>query len=45
MRGPGPKWLERHGAVGGRILFATGAIGSKSTAAKLELPKITTGVK
>jgi hypothetical protein len=92
MRGPGPKWLERHGtssskqgtnvqakrliaphgqpweifmadnsggigvmgvivgaliviAVGGGILYATGTIGSKSTTVKLELPKITTGVK
>ena len=31
--------------VGGAILFATGTIGSKSTTVKLELPKITTGVK
>ncbi len=31
--------------VGGPILFATGTIGSKSTTVKLELPKITTGVK
>jgi hypothetical protein len=31
--------------VGGAILFATGTIGSKSTTVKLELPKVTTGVK
>jgi len=31
--------------VGGGILFATGTIGSKSNTVKLELPKVTTGVK
>jgi len=31
--------------VGGGILFATGTIGSKSSTVKLELPKVTTGVK
>jgi len=31
--------------VGGGLLFATGTIGSKSSTVKLELPKITTGVK
>ena len=31
--------------VGGRILFATGTIGSKSSTVKIELPKITTGGK
>ena len=28
--------------VGGGILFATGTLGSKSSTAKLELPKVTT---
>jgi len=31
--------------VGGGILFATGTIGSKTSTVKLELPKVTTGVK
>ena len=31
--------------VGGRLLFATGTIGSKSSTGKLELPKVTTVVK
>jgi hypothetical protein len=31
--------------VGGGLLFATGTIGSKSSTVKIELPKVTTGVK
>ena len=31
--------------VGGGILLATGTIGSKTSTVKLELPKVTTGVK
>ena len=31
--------------VGAGLLFATGTIGPKSSTVKLELPKITTGVK
>ena len=31
--------------VGGRILFATGTIGSKSSTVTIELPKVTTGGK
>jgi hypothetical protein len=31
--------------VGGGILFATGTIGSKTSTVKVELPKVTTGVK
>lgn len=31
--------------VGAGILFAAGTIGSKSSIVKLELPKVTTGVK
>ena len=31
--------------VGAGLLFATGTIGSKSSTVKLELPKVTTGVK
>ena len=32
-------------AVGAGLLFATGTIGSKSSTVKVELPKLTTGVK
>ncbi len=31
--------------VGAGLLFATGTIGSKTSTVKLELPKVTTGVK
>ena len=31
--------------VGAGILFATGTLGSKTSTVKLELPKVTTGVK